>query len=161
MSATERGDHELAAHLENSIRSCSKTLSDGCGGTYIEALSGFTNIALATGLFSGPEDFRNTVNKGPPEHTFDGPLLAEAPYPDIIVAKAWSHDGTDLDLVLYPGQDGSTPRVKLSLERLKKGGRYSISQGGSMQNFVADGQGSAVIEVLVRGRTPVMIQPVS
>ena len=94
------------------------------------------------------------------KHTFDGPLLAEAPYPDIIAAKAWSHDGTDLDLVLYPGQDGATPRVKLSLERLKKGGRYSISQGDSTQNFVADGQGSAIVDVLVRGRTPVMIQSV-
>ena len=148
-------------HTSKAIRSCSKTLSDGCGGSYIEDLSGFTNIGIATGLFSGPEDFRNTVNTGPPEHTFDGPLLAEAPYPEVIVAKAWSHDGSDLDLVLYPGQDGSTPRVKLNLERLKKGGRYSISQGDSMQHFMADGQGSAVVEVLVRDRTPVMIQSVS
>jgi hypothetical protein len=127
---------------------------------HIEDLSGFTNIALATGLLSGPEDFRNTVNTGPPEHTFDGPLLAEAPYPDIIVAKAWSHGGTDLNLILYPGQDGAIPRVKLSLERLKKGGRYSISQGDSTQNFVAEWQGSAIVDVLVRGRTPVMIQSV-
>jgi hypothetical protein len=102
MPATNQGDYELAAHLENSFRSCSKTLSDGCGRTCIEDLSGFTNTALATELLSGPEDVHNTVSNGSPEHTFGGPLLAEAPYPEVIVAKASSDDGSGLDLVLYP-----------------------------------------------------------
>jgi len=161
LSASERGDHELATYLEKSIRACSTTKSDGCGGTYIAELSGFSNIALATGIFSGPEDFRNTVNVGPPKHTFEGPLLAEAPYPDVIVAKAWSYDGNDLDIVLYPGQEGKSIKAHLSLERLRKGVRYSLIQWESKKTFKADGQGKAVVEVVVEGRTPIMVAPVS
>lgn len=160
LTAIERGDTELAEYLENSIRQSSKILSDGCGGTYVGGLSCFSNTARATALFSGPEDFRNTVNVGPPEHTFEGPLLAEAPYPQVVVAKAWSHDGKDLDIVLYPGQEGMIERVRLSLERLKKDGKYTVKQEGEEKHIVGDKDGKAFVEVTVEGRTPIYISPI-
>jgi hypothetical protein len=159
LSATERGDTELAEYLENSIRSVTKTVSDGCGGTYIDGLSTFSNTAFAAGIFAGPEDFRNTVVAGPPEHTFEGPLLAEASYPQVVVAKAWSHDGKDLDVVLYPGQEGVIERVTLSLERLKKGGKYVVKQEGEEKNIEGDNDGKATVEVVVEGRTPIFVTP--
>lgn len=159
LSATERGDTELAEYLEKSIRSATETVSDGCGGTYIDGLSTFSNAAFAAGIFGGPEDFRNTVDAGPPEHIFEGPLLAEAPYPQVVVAKAWSHDGKNLDIVLYPGQEGVVERVTLSLERLKSRGKYVVKQDGEEKNIEGDIDGNATVEVIVEGRTPIHVSP--
>lgn len=154
MAAKERGDEDLAEYLASDIAKISTVAKDAEGGTYLPELSGFTNIALATGRFSSVNDFRNNIHKGPPEHTFTAPLLAEAPYPDVVVAKAWSN-GDDLDLVFYPGTEGARVTVPLDLERLKPGEAYVFGDS----RVVASETGKAKMMVTVEGRTPVHIVP--
>jgi len=83
-------------------------------------------------------------------------LLAEAPYPEVVVAKAWSHNGKDLDVV---GQEGATLRTRLSLERLVKAEKYAFEQGGVKKTLLANVQGKAIVEVLVEGRTQFFLKP--
>jgi hypothetical protein len=100
-------------------------------------------------------DFRKSFVVGPPQSVFEGPILADARYPDVLVAKAFSR-GDDLELVLYPGAGAGTQ--KLGVERLKPGATYEL-QGGNGATFRADDLGRATLEIDLRGRTPVQITP--
>jgi hypothetical protein len=102
-------------------------------------------------------DFRKSFVVGPPQSVFDGPILAEARYPDVLVAKAFSR-GDDLELVLYPG--AGTGSQKIGIERLKPGAGYEL-RGAAAAAFRADEHGRASLEVDLRGRTPVHIVPVA
>src|SRR5690606_12021026 len=94
--------------------------------------------------------------EGPPAHTLEGPVLSEARYPDVLVARAFSH-GDDLELVLYPGREARPQRIVIS--RLRPGGEYAV-QGANGQRFTASGAGTAELSVMLDGRTPVGIAPV-
>ena len=100
-------------------------------------------------------DFRKSFVGGPPQSVFQGPVLADARYPDVLVAKAFSH-GDDLELVLYPGAAGGTQ--KIGIERLKSGVTYELRSGNATP-FRADDQGRATLEIDLRGRTVVEIVP--
>jgi hypothetical protein len=157
MAAKEKGDRDLANHLAASVTAATgPLLSDGCGGTYAANNSTLNNAALANARFNGTNMFVNTLLHGPPEYTFQGPLLADAPYPEVVVAKAWS-SGEDLDLVLWDGDGKGT--FYLRIERLNPGARYRWEEGVGGE-FVADEKGVAVVGVWVEGRTPVHIKPV-
>jgi hypothetical protein len=157
MAAKEKGDQDLANHLAASVTAATgPLLSDGCGGTYAANNSTLNNAALANARFNGTNMFVNTLLHGPPEYTFQGPLLADAPYPEVVVAKAWS-SGEDLDLVLWDGDGKGT--FYLRIERLNPGARYRWEEGVGGE-FVADEKGVAVVGVWVEGRTPVHIKPV-
>jgi hypothetical protein len=86
---------------------------------------------------------------------FTGPVLVDARYPDVLVAKAFSR-GDDLELVLYPGAQAGPQRI--GVERLKPGATYAV-HGGSAAAFRADEDGRATLEIDLRGRTPVQITP--
>ncbi|MEJ7716664.1 MAG: hypothetical protein WKF31_01390 [Thermoleophilaceae bacterium] len=83
-------------------------------------------------------------------------MLAEAAYPDVLVARAVS-DGHDLDLVLRPG-DGPR-RVALGVERLVPGRSYAVEGLGPTDRVVADDRGGAVLEVDLAGRVEVRLRP--
>ena len=83
-----------------------------------------------------------------------GPLLARAGFPDVLVAKAYSHDGKGLDLVLYPGKEAGV--FELGFERLTPGGRYRVGGG----QLVADELGCGSVGVAIKGRTAVVLSPV-
>lgn len=87
------------------------------------------------------------ITQGPPENVFKGPVLDTAPFPDVLVAKAYAHDGDSLDLVLYPGKEAG--RFQLEFKRLAVGETYSL--GGSSKT--ADKDGRATFEVSLDGRT--------
>ena len=70
------------------------------------------------------------------------------------MAKARSHTSRDLDLVLYPSAAEGT--FTLGISRLKPGQAYSYGE----KTIEADSKGEISIGVLVKGRTPVHIQPV-
>ena len=95
------------------------------------------------------------VNKGLPEAWKTGPILAEASYPEVIVARAVT-DGQTLDLVLHAGAEPGPQR--LGFARLVPGSSYKVQQTGA--TFTADAEGKAAIELVVSGRTPVEIVPV-
>ncbi|OCK77985.1 hypothetical protein K432DRAFT_427612 [Lepidopterella palustris CBS 459.81] len=154
LAAKEKGDKDLADHLSADLRtSAGSMVSDNCGGDYAPNVSTLTNTAFANARFNGVNSFVNTLLHGPPEYTFRGPLLADAPYPEVVVAKAWS-DGEGLDLVLYDGVEKGA--FELRFERLKKGERYEVGVGGKL--VVADADGAASVKVWVEGRTEVLVR---
>jgi hypothetical protein len=98
----------------------------------------------------------DVVRVGMPQPWRDGPLLATAAYPDVLVAKAVS-DGTDLDLVLYPGRPEGL-RSSVGLSQLRPDRRYIVT-GAVNREFVTDGTGTADVEIDLPGRTRVRIFP--
>jgi hypothetical protein len=80
--------------------------------------------------------------------------LEIAPFPEVLVAKAWSHDGKGLDLVLYNGQQPGD--FELTFSRLCPGGKYQAIKG---EGFTADSRGRATLVVGVNGRTSFTLSP--
>lgn len=93
--------------------------------------------------------------KGPSKTTLAGPILSEAPYPGVLVAKARSHDSKDLDIVLYPSAESGV--FPLGISRLVPGQEYAY---GAEKSVIADKNGEIKIEVPVEGRTCVHIVPI-
>jgi hypothetical protein len=153
MSAREFGDDELAEAAQRSMdQDC------GLSRNGVACYTKGSNLANVWGVEGGlmrTGDFRKSFVVGPPQSVFQGPVLADARYPDVLVAKAFSH-GDDLELVLYPGAGAGTQ--KIGIERLKPGVTYEL-RGGNAMTFHADEQGRATLEVDLRGRTPVEIAP--
>jgi hypothetical protein len=85
-----------------------------------------------------------------------GPILADADYPAVLVARAYS-DGEDLELVLHPGRQPRTQRI--GIERLAPNRRYAISGVPGLDTIVADGSGRAKLMVELHGRTPITVKP--
>jgi hypothetical protein len=95
------------------------------------------------------------MNRGPVETAFTGPILSGASFEEVLVAKAFSHTGTDLDLVLY--NNGEAGVFELGVSRLKAGMNYSVG----VETVTADQKGEVTIKVKVDGRTQVLVQPVA
>tara|TARA_R110001599_G_C12272072_1_gene661608 strand:+ start:5620 stop:5907 length:288 start_codon:yes stop_codon:yes gene_type:complete len=70
------------------------------------------------------------VNKGCDERWLNGPLLTEAIYPQVQVAKAVS-DGTNLELVLYP--ESKPDRQEIQISQLEAGGEYRVVSCGQRE----------------------------
>lgn len=154
MSAREFGDDELAEAAQRAMdQDCG--LSRNGVACYTKG-SNLANVGAVEGALMRTNDFRKSFVVGPPESALAGPMLADAKYPDVLVAKAWS-DGSDLDLVLHPG--AAAGAQKLGLAQLRPGGEYAIR--GTGRKFRADEQGRAAIEVEIPGRTALTIVPVA
>ncbi|KAK5164291.1 uncharacterized protein LTR77_009986 [Saxophila tyrrhenica] len=95
----------------------------------------------------GYQDWFSMISHGPPENVIQGPILDEAPFPDVLVAKAYSHDGEGMELVLYSGRESR--KFQLGFTRLRAGESYSLA--GEKKS--ADKEGKAVWEVRLEGRT--------
>jgi hypothetical protein len=98
----------------------------------------------------GYQDWVDMITKGPPENVFNGPILDDVAFPDVLVAKAYSPDGESLDLVLYPGKESG--KFKLGFARLKPNEAY-ILQGGEKDSVKADQDGKATFEAELKDRT--------
>jgi len=101
-------------------------------------------------------DFRRAFAEGPSPEALRGPVLETASYPEVLVARAVSN-GDDLDLVFYPGR--AEGRQVVGLARLRPGAAYAVS-GAVETQIVASPEGTADLQVLLHGRTPVTITPV-
>lgn len=91
------------------------------------------------------------ISKGPPQNVLEGPVLDEAPFPDVLVAKAWSHDGEGMELVLYPGKEARN--FQLGFTRLKPGEKYSLDGANGKVSAEASKDGKASFDVRIDGRT--------
>jgi len=154
VAAREFGDHELAQAAQRSLdRDCSPHLEGGSlsylGGSNISN----ANIVMARLMDTG--DFRRSFVEGPAGETLRGPCLTGVEYPEVLVARAYS-SGSDLDLVLYPGDRGGIRQ--LTVERLRPGMRYQVT-GASEAVITANASGQAKLSVQVRQRTPVNLTP--
>jgi hypothetical protein len=152
--AREFGDDDIAEAARRSMdQDCGLVTKNGA--TRYTKGSTLANIWAVEGKLMRTGDFRNSFVKGPPESVFRGPILTGARYPDVLVAKAFSH-GEDLELVLYPGA-AEGPQT-IGIERLKPGATY-IAHGAQVTRFTADASGEASLVVELRGRTPIHIVP--
>lgn len=119
-----------------------------------KGLSATTQVIALMARMLKHRDLANATLHGPSQEALNGPLLEEAPFPQVLVAKAYSSDAKGLDLVLYNGQESGT--FQLGFERLVPGTSYSLSTGGSM---TADAAGKATTKVAIDGRTQVIVKP--
>lgn len=115
-----------------------------------------TNAHHVLARFARPDGLRDLIRGEVPQQWRTGPILSDAAYPDVLVAKAVT-DGTSLDLVLRPG-DGPR-RVRLGLRRLIPERSYQVT-GAIEAAVIADAGGTAVIEVDLGGRHVVRVSPV-
>jgi hypothetical protein len=92
------------------------------------------------------------IQKGPPKQVFQGPLLDSVPFPEVLVAKAYSKDGESVDLVLYNGKKAGT--FPLQFTRVKAGSSYRL---GSQKGKV-DGEGVLRFNVAIDGRTALKLE---
>lgn len=154
--AREFGDDEVAAACCSSLDRFAGRLDEG-GVLRFQHMSNLANISAAFGRFRRRDDFRMAVTAGPPPSALAGPILSEARYPDVLVAKAFSR-GEDLDLVLYNG--GTAGPQVLGLARLRPGRRYRAS-GAVAREFIADERGEAALMLPLEGRTDLHITPLA
>ncbi|MDJ0851758.1 MAG: hypothetical protein QNK04_25555 [Myxococcota bacterium] len=147
-AAREFGDEDVAEAALRSLEADCELASDGGVQRYARA-SNLSNAQALQGRLMRQGDFRGISVEGPPDSAHSGPILAEARYPDVLVAKAFGSDD-GLDLVLYPG--AAPGRQAIRLEQLRPGGRYGL-EGAEARPFRADPTGSAALEVELRGRT--------
>ncbi|KAJ5623226.1 hypothetical protein N7490_011831 [Penicillium lividum] len=114
-AAKERGDTQLAEYLDRKLSESVTLREDGKGGTFADEVSTMMAICYAMAKLTVVNYLHEAIANGPPEYTFRGPLLDWAPYPEILVPRAWSN-GKYLDLVLYGGCDG---RLQMKMAKQK------------------------------------------
>lgn len=137
-AAVEMGDEEVVQAL----------------GRYIDDKFG-PGVSMAISLGRRKGNWRNMVLEGLPEVYRNGPRLAEANYPEVLVARAVS-DGAALEAVIHPG--AGNRRVRLGLDQLIAGRSYRAI-GAVDQAIVADPLGRADIVVDLEGRHELRILP--
>lgn len=154
VTAGEYGDERIRREALDQLDVCSPVEATNTGSLRNKGLSVLSqSIALMARLVR-KEDLAHAARQGPPKMTMGGPLLAQAPFPDVLVAKAFSEDGQKLELVLYNGKEAGA--FKVGFERLVPSQKYALSSGGFV---TADSAGTASIEINISGRTQVILVP--
>jgi hypothetical protein len=125
------------------------------GARYYPNVSVYSNVQHILARFTRHNAIREMVAFDLPESWRTGPRLAEAAYPDVLVAKAVT-DGRALDLVLRPG-NGSV-RSALAIERLTPGATYDVD-GATVDHVTAGSDGRAIVEVDLGDRREVTVRP--
>lgn len=152
MAARELGDEELAARVQRSLDE-GEEIAEAAGARRYAGASGMTNLYANLGRFGRHSALRDLVRYGAPDAWRQGPVLVEAAYPDVLVARAVT-DGHALDLVLRPG--AGPVRTVLLLDRLVPGREYDVL-GAAEDLVVAAPDGTAVLEVDLSGRHEVRV----
>lgn len=155
-SAWEMGDEKIARLALKRIADTHDRVSTP--GVYMfRGLSTITAADYVLSRILRKNFWRDTVVSGPPQSAFTGPLLGDCTYPDVLVARAWSPQGNDLELVLYNGRESG--EQELTLERLQPGCAYQV-YGGLEQQLTADVTGRARLPVHLDGRTRIVLHPI-
>jgi hypothetical protein len=118
------------------------------GAFYNKGLSATTQVVALMARLMRYQDLANATLHGPEPNAMKGPLLSDCKFPEVLVAKAYSHDGQSLDLVLYNGK--AAGKQQLTFERLKPSTPYRLSNDVV---FASDKQGKGTVEVILDGRT--------
>ena len=152
--AQEFGDTGLAAAAQRALDAdCGRTVDGGV--LRYEKMSNLSNINAVIGRLRRRGDYESAVKHGPSAEAMRGPILDEASYPEVLVARAISN-GEDLLLVLHPG---AAPGIQtIGLSRLVPGRGYAVT-GAQTGAVTADADGRARLDVMLDGRTPVQITP--
>ena len=116
-----------------------------------------TQAVLLEGFFGRHGAGYDLINRGNPAAWNEGPLLAEVPYPDVLVARAVT-DGQALDVVLQPG--GAGGRFTVSLSRLRPSRSYRVF-GAVERDVHAKADGTAELTLDISGRHELRVEPSS
>jgi hypothetical protein len=154
-AAREFGDKDAAEAAEKLLDEMYPPKIEN--GTAIYPGSCSTNSTLARAFMLRSNDYRNTVLHGPAKSALNGPILSGIKYPDVLVAKAFSHSGTDLELVLYPGAGGD--KFEIRIERLQANAAYNCNIDGQEQVLQSDEQGCMIIAVDLHARCHIQLKP--
>ena len=155
-AAREFGDEEFATIVTEAVSARMTAHTDDGVLTYDDA-SVWAHALLLMGRVGTADGLRSLATHGVPEHIRQGPVLAEAPYPEVLVARA-VNDGAALDLVLHPGQRGG--RYRIGLAQLRPRGRYRALQPcGIANDLLADDHGCLSVDIDLTQRTPIRIEP--
>lgn len=156
-AAAEMGDREVADLLRERIRD-EFVWRDEDGATRLEHCSSQAQ-AMALYHFAAHPNLRHDMHaRGMPAAELSGPILDDAPYPDVLVAYA-RNDGAALDLVLRPGRATSAgQQYTLGLAQLRPGARYACT-GANENRIIADDTGCATLTVQLAGRTALRVVP--
>ncbi|MFC9057183.1 hypothetical protein ACFTXB_03885 [Streptomyces sp. NPDC057074] len=114
---------------------------------------------VARGMFNRKGGWLDLIQRGLPEAWACGPVLADVPFDDAMVARA-ATDGSSLDLVLHPV--GDEVETTLTVERLRPDTPYTVRSepGDATAGTVkADDEGRALLPARLRGRTRIELVP--
>jgi len=154
-AAAEMGDREVwQAALDRLEQDYAPEIKDGVA--WYPASNG-TRAFIAQAQISQMDDWRNSVIRGPGATALEGPVLDDVSYPQVLVAKAVSTDGVDLQLVLHCREP--SPQT-LTFARLRPGQGYRISSPRGELAFSADQQGRGGVTLALEGRTELSVLPV-
>lgn len=152
--AREFGDNDLADAAWRALEEdCG--LTDDAGVRRFTKMSNLSNISAVLGKVRRTGDFERAVLHGSPETALKGPMLTGIKYPDVLVARAISADGSGLDMVLYPGT--ASTRQQIAFENLEPGAMYRLG-GAADVSFTANNEGRAGLEVDLSGRTHLTLE---
>ena len=153
-AAAELGDSEVAAAAQLSIeREAPPIVAAGVRSHPGVSAQGTCGLFLAS--TARENSHFNRVNRGMPEQWLAGPILEDADYPEVLVARAVT-DGAALDLVLRPGVGKA--RQTLTIGRLRAGHRYR-THGAVDAEVTADVHGNACVHVDLEERHELRIVP--
>ncbi|KAH7085825.1 hypothetical protein BKA63DRAFT_560455 [Paraphoma chrysanthemicola] len=152
--ATEYGDiktrDELLRQLDEEHFPVQQTRTGAFTNKGLSVLGKLTALRSRLGARG---DWARLLTEGPPEQCFRAPILDDVPFPEVLVGKAFSHDGESVELVLYNGkQPGS---FNLGFKNMKPGRKYRLGS----QSAVADSKGEASFSLKIDGRTAVTLEP--
>lgn len=154
MAGREVGDDEWADAAQHTLDT-REELAEAHGARRYADASAFANLYANLGRFGRRSALRDLLAFGTPEAWRTGPVLAEAAYPDVLVAKAIT-DGHALHAVLRPGADAVRTRVRV--QRLVPHREYAVT-GARADGVVASAAGEAVLELDLGGRHELRIAP--
>jgi hypothetical protein len=88
-----------------------------------------------------------------------GPVLADAPWPAVLVTVARSDDAESLDLALRPGPADTREAVTLGFTQLRPSTTYRLSGAGPDVLLAADADGRATVQQAVTAPLRLRLRP--
>ncbi len=127
MAAAEFGVVELRDEMLRQLHEEYHPVSTtSTGALKNKGLSTIWQGTAVRGRIGAFQDWVKMSTQGPPPNVRNGPILEEASFPEVLVAKAYSQDGASLDLVLYPGKDAGV--FRLGFKNLRPGEQYDLNE---------------------------------
>ncbi|HKY89463.1 MAG TPA: hypothetical protein VJM11_00425 [Nevskiaceae bacterium] len=153
-AAQEMGDAEAVEAAQRALDTVvGRVEQDGVAHWRASNMGNLMAMESSFGVTGG---WREAICTRPPDAVLRGPILADAAYPDVLVARAISR-GEDLDLLLHPGRAAGHEHA-LVVERLQPGRRYRVG-GARAASESADAQGRLRLHVRLDGPTAVHVVP--
>jgi hypothetical protein len=124
-AAAEFGEENLLKDLLGQLDEEFFPVQETSSGALVnKGLSTLCRGAALRGRMAGYRDWVGMLRDGQPEQVLRGPMLEEVPFPQVLVAKAFSHDGEGMELVVYNGKQAGV--FRLGFTRLRPGETYSL-----------------------------------